>query len=139
MPKFLLDTDHVTLLQHRDAKLLRHLGNHAPSAVAVSAVSVEESLRGRLAALARARDGAMRVLQYQHLLATVQFLSQLQLIAFTPPAESEFQRLRTLRLRVGTQDLKIAAVALANGLTLVSRNGRDFGRIPGLALDDWSV
>jgi tRNA(fMet)-specific endonuclease VapC len=139
MPNFLLDTDHVTLLQHRHARLLQRLAPHPLAAVAVSAVTVEETLRGRLAALANARVGAARVLQYRHLLEAVQFLSQLQLLAYDTSAENSFQQLLTLRLRIGTRDLKIAAVALANGLTLLTRNRRDFGRIPGLTLDDWSV
>jgi tRNA(fMet)-specific endonuclease VapC len=35
--------------------------------------------------------------------------------------------------------LKIAAVALANNIVLLTRNRRDFSRIPGLRIDDWSV
>jgi len=60
-------------------------------------------------------------------------------VPFDAACENQFQQLRALRLRVGTQDLKIAAVALANQLVVLTRNRRDFGRIPGLAVDDWSV
>ena len=38
---------------------------------------------------------------------------------------------------IGSNDLQIAAIALANHLTLVTHNTSEFGRIPHLALDDW--
>ncbi len=37
------------------------------------------------------------------------------------------------------RDLMIAAIALANGLTLVTNNTREFARVPGLKLEDWSL
>ena len=40
---------------------------------------------------------------------------------------------------VGPNDLLIASIALANGLTLVTHNTREFGRIGGLSLEDWEV
>ena len=40
---------------------------------------------------------------------------------------------------IGPYDLQIAAIALANNLTLVTHNTREFSRVPGLLLDDWEV
>jgi tRNA(fMet)-specific endonuclease VapC len=92
-----------------------------------------------LAAVASARDGPTRIRRYALLLASVRLLNQFPLVPFDQAAENQFQQLLALRLRIGTQDLKIAAVARANNLVVVTRNRRDFGRVPGLRLDDWSV
>ncbi len=40
---------------------------------------------------------------------------------------------------IGPFDMQIAAIALANGLTLVTHNTREFGRVGGLNLEDWEV
>lgn len=34
-------------------------------------------------------------------------------------------------------DLRIASIVLANGATLLSRNLRDFDRVPGLRVENW--
>jgi tRNA(fMet)-specific endonuclease VapC len=139
MLQFLLDTDHVTLFDLGHPPLGARLKSQPADAVGVSAVSVEEYLRGRLAAVAAARDGPTRILHYGHLLTSVRLFQQFPLVPYDQGGENHFQHLRPLRLKVGTQDLKIAALALANNLVLLTRNRRDFGRIPGLRIDDWSV
>ncbi len=139
MLQFLLDTDHLTLFHHGHGALEQHLAGQAPGAVGLAVVTVEECLRGRLAALAGAPDGAARIARYAQLIDSLQLFQQFPVAQFDQPAENQFQDLRSMRLRVGAQDLKIAAIALANNLVLVTRNRRDFGRIPGLGLDDWSV
>lgn len=40
---------------------------------------------------------------------------------------------------IGPNDLKIAAICQAYGLVLVANNAREFGRVPGLKVEDWSV
>ena len=52
---------------------------------------------------------------------------------------AEFQRHRRARIRIGTMDLKIDAIALATGATLLSRNRADFEKVPGLTVEDWTA
>jgi tRNA(fMet)-specific endonuclease VapC len=59
------------------------------------------------------------------------------IVPYDQPAQDWFQQLHTIR--IGTQDRKIGAIALANQLVVATRNRRDFSRIPGLTLEDWSV
>jgi tRNA(fMet)-specific endonuclease VapC len=137
MLQYLLDTDHLTLYQHGHALVVQRMGLQPAGTVAVCVVTVEEALRGRLAALARAADGPARIRHYALLAKTIHFLTQVANVPYDQPAEDEFQHLRSIR--IGTQDLKIASVALANQLIVVTRNRRDFARIPGLTIEDWSV
>jgi tRNA(fMet)-specific endonuclease VapC len=50
-----------------------------------------------------------------------------------------FDELKALRLNVGPMDLRIAAIALEAGAVVVTRNLRDFKRVPGLAAEDWAA
>ncbi len=43
-----------------------------------------------------------------------------------------------MKLNVGKNDLRIAAIALENGAIVVTRNERDFRRVPGLAVENWA-
>lgn len=52
-------------------------------------------------------------------------------------AADHFERLKHLRQKVGTQDLKIACIALAHDATLLSRNVQDFVSVPGLRVENW--
>lgn len=54
-------------------------------------------------------------------------------------ASQQFQRLWQARIRIGTMDLKIAAIALVNDATLLTRNLSDFGKVPDLRIEDWTL
>jgi predicted nucleic acid-binding protein len=43
------------------------------------------------------------------------------------------------KVRIGTMDLRIASIALANGFTLLTRNLVDFQQVPGLKVEDWTA
>jgi tRNA(fMet)-specific endonuclease VapC len=139
MFRYLLDTDHLTLFEHVHVPVWRRFLQHPPGTVGISAVTVEEYLSGRLAALARHQAGPRQVQAYSHFIASLALFQQFAIAGFDLGCDARYQQLRRLRLRVGSQDLRIAATALMNQVTLVTRNRRDFAGVPGLSLDDWSV
>src|SRR4051794_16535705 len=138
MIRYLLDTDHISLHERGHSPLRARFEALSPDLIAVSVVTVEEALRGRLAVLARRTAGEDRERAYSKLMETVRFFGSIQVVLFDARCEQQFQALRSQRVRVGTQDLRIAATALAHGLTLVTRNRRDFERVPGLPIENWS-
>ncbi len=54
-------------------------------------------------------------------------------------AGREMARLAFLGTPIGPNDLLIGAIALANNLTMVTHNTREFSRIAGLRLEDWEL
>ncbi len=139
MLQFLFDTDHLTLFQHKHSPLMRRLSLQPADSVGICPINIEETVRGRLASLSHVLKGNLHVQAYAHLVAAVKMFGLFPLVPFDTASENQFQLLRTAKLRVGTLDLKIAAIALNNGLTVLTRNRTDFGRVPGLVLDDWST
>ena len=73
-----------------------------------------------------------------HVLDT-DYLSIIPLLDYDAKAVAQYERLRQARLRVGTKDLQIAAIALANDAVLLTRNLSDFQKVPGLKMEDWSA
>jgi len=60
------------------------------------------------------------------------------ILTFNEASAVEFRKLRQARVRIGTMDLKIAAIVLAHGATLLTRNLVDFRKVPGLKIEDWT-
>ena len=89
--------------------------------------------------IARARNVTQEVEGYLRLRRQVENYCQIPLLDFDEAASTQFEQLRSAKLRVGTMDLKIASIALAQSAILLSRNSIDFERIPGLMLEDWTL
>lgn len=139
MIRWLLDTDHVSLNERGHPLVRPRLSSVSPDDIGVSVITVEEMIRGRLAVLARRSAGEARIHAYRKFLGTVQFCATISVVPFDMDCEAKFQELRAQRIRVGSQDLRIASTALAHGLILVTGNRKDFERVPGLSIEDWSV
>lgn len=140
---FILDTDHLTFLEHgasvEAGRLRARLEGLKDADIAVTIVSFEEQTRGWLAYLARARGLTQQVEAYARLRRMVENYRIIPLLDFDAAAAVEFRRLSRSRLRVGSMDLKIAAITLAHDATLITRNLGDFRKVPDLRVEDWSV
>lgn len=138
----ILDTDHVSFLHHGGTgpglRLLQRLRALDPSEIATSIASFEEQTRGWLSYLAGARTMAAEIDAYRRLHGHLDVFCGVRVVDFDDSAATHFQRLKKLRLRVGTMDLKIAAIVLASDATLLTRNLVDFRKVPGLRFDDWT-
>jgi tRNA(fMet)-specific endonuclease VapC len=138
MPSHLLDTDHVTLYQHGNTTVRSAIATRLPANLTTTIITAEEQLRGRLAQTHRAKTGAERLQAYRRLQELLEFYTVATVVPFDAEAERKYHALVGARLRVGTQDLKIAAIALSLGAAVVTRNRQDFGQVPGLLIEDWS-
>lgn len=61
------------------------------------------------------------------------------MLPFTQEAASCYGELLSQKIRIGTQDLRIAAIAISNNGILVTRNQKDFSRVLGLRFEDWTI
>src|SRR2546425_3074997 len=102
MIRVLLDTDHVSLHERGHLPLRARLASFPPEEVAVSIVTGEEMLRGRLAMLARRSAGEARLHASTKLLETVHFLSTIPVVPFDRACEQQFYAGRAVRRRVGS-------------------------------------
>jgi tRNA(fMet)-specific endonuclease VapC len=138
----LLDTDHLTVLKYRDSERYAELTDRLRASndtVGTTVVNVEEQMRGWLAAIAKEKKAVRQVLAYRELADLFAFFAKLEIAAFSEAAAEEFENLRSARVRIGTMDLKIAAIAIAHGARLLSANRKDFQQVPGLQFENWLV
>jgi tRNA(fMet)-specific endonuclease VapC len=137
----LLDTDHLSVLKYgegdRCARLLGRLTAVPGETVGTTIISVEEQMRGWLAAIARERRVERQVTAYRELGRLFDFFGRFAIGQFDDAAAARCTLLRSERPRLGVMDLKIAAIALMNDALLLTANRRDFGQIPGLRFDNW--
>jgi tRNA(fMet)-specific endonuclease VapC len=110
-----------------------------PTSHAVTIVTVEEQMYGRLNRIRQAKSIDDLRLGYFNLNRTLTYFQTINVLDFDRSAADCYQELISQKLRVGTQDLKIAAITLSRQAIVVTRNCRDFGKVPRLQIEDWSI
>lgn len=134
MPAYLLDTDVCSYaIKRKPAALLARLREGLEQdELAISAITRGELLYG-IEILPQATSLKRAVLA---------FLDHMPCMEWPVAAADHYARLRgaqkTSGNRVGYMDTLIACHALAENLTLVTNNERDFSRIPGLKIENWA-
>jgi tRNA(fMet)-specific endonuclease VapC len=138
----ILDTDHFTILGITDdprySLLTERLLAAQDERIVTTVVTVEEQLRGWLAVINRWRDLHKQLPAYSRFGRLLEFLRGWEILPLDERVADTFDSLRGQRIRIGSQDLKIAAIALVHGALLLTGNSRDFRRVPDLNIEDWT-
>lgn len=129
---FLLDTSVCVAALRAHEPVLQRLAEVGPGAVAVSAMTVAELWYGVLKSRRPESTGP----------DVRRFLAPVSVLPFDEAAAlrhaSARRELDAAGRPIGERDLVIAATALAQGLTVVTHNRREFERVPGLRVEDWT-
>jgi tRNA(fMet)-specific endonuclease VapC len=140
--KYLLDTDHLSILERKPgpdyAVLAARIGSHPPSDLTVSVVSFHVQALGCHSFISRARTAAEVIRGYGMFSRLLTAYSTGTVLSFDSAAAAVFDGLVASRVRIGTMDLRIASIALARGLILLTRNITHFSRMPGLVMENWT-
>ncbi|MBD2455511.1 type II toxin-antitoxin system VapC family toxin [Nostoc sp. FACHB-87] len=139
MSLWILDTDSVSLFQNGHPLVSQRVSQIAPDNIAVTIITFEEQIRGRFNVIRQTNSLDKLVIAYSKLQATYNYFNSINLLTFTQEAANCYARFLQQKIRIGTQDLRIAAIVIANDAILVTRNQRDFCRVPGLRFEDWTL
>jgi len=134
MLRYMLDTDICSYVMKRSNPLLvKRLAKVPVSDVCISVITKSELLYGVEVSPRRQQDE----------IALNAFLSYVEVLEFPDKASSHYAQIRAHLKKAGTMiggnDLFIAAHARSLGLTMVTHNTREFGRVPRLAIEDWTM
>ena len=138
----ILDTDHLSLLDRDNLAgllLAERLAEARDVSAAVSIITYEEQMRGWMSYVAKATTSSRQLDAYRKLRRHVETYRNIPLVDFDELAMEQYEMLRRNKVRIGTMDLKIASIAIANDALLLSRNLSDFSKVPGLRVEDWST
>lgn len=138
----LFDTDHISILLRRSSAeyptVAGRAAGHHPADLGFPVVGFQEQALGANAYINRARTTAELLRGFELLFEVVTGYRVAPIVPFDAAAQIEYDRLRALKVRIGTNDLRIAAIAKSRNLIVCTRNVADFGKVPGLVTEDWT-
>ena len=135
-----MDTDHLSLYQRNHPQVCDRIWAARQNGIVLktTVVTVEEQYAGRLAQIRKAQTPEALIAAYDRLKASFSLFSQLDILEYNRSADDHFRQFRSQRVRIGTQNLRIASIAIAHGGTVLTCNRKDFEQVPGWTIEDWS-
>lgn len=131
MLKYLLDTNIVIYVIKRRPLEMMGVFNENAGRMAMSAITLSELFHGA--------EKSAKVAQ--NLAVVEEFASLLEVLPYSAKASQHYGAIRSALEKagrpIGVNDLHIAAHARSEGLTLVTNNLDEFGRVPGLLTENW--
>ena len=137
---FLLDSDIASLLMQENARVIARLAATDAEQVALTLVTRLEMLRGRIDAILKAATADELLRGCRGLATTDEFVGTYRIVPITEVVAEQFVQLRALKKlnKMDSGDRLQAAIAIAYGATLVTRNTKDYANVPGLTLENWA-
>lgn len=139
MSIYILDTDHISMFQQNHPLITQRINAISADSIGVTVITVQEQMRGWLNVINRYGNTEQSIWAYAGLSEAVKFFNSIKLFDFDKSAYNTYQNLRSQQIRIGTQDLRIGAIALSIKAIVVTRNQKDFGQVPNLLIEDWSI
>jgi tRNA(fMet)-specific endonuclease VapC len=131
---YLLDTNIISYWMRGDRRVIDRVKKQAPSNLFLSAITLAEILYGIEKSIVKKKERQMKIEQISSLLG---------MYSFDEAAAGEYAVIRVQLEREGRviseRDTQIASIAMANKLTVVTHNVKEFGRIDKLKVEDWAT
>lgn len=135
-----LDSDLFTLFLQGHPVIAAKLSTISLVELSLPVVVVEEVMRGRLNAIRQAQS-KKKIIElteaYIRFSYSVEAAAHFPILHYTSNADILLQEWRSQKIKVGSQDLRIAAICVSQNIKLATRNRHDFERVPGLTLEYW--
>ena len=131
---YLLDTNIISYWMRGDKRVIGRIKKHAPADLSLSAITLAEILYGIEKSPMKKKERQLKIKKISSLL---------DLYSFDEAAAVKYATIRAQLERKGMVisegDTQIASIAMANKLTVVTHNVKEFGRIGKLTVEDWAT
>lgn len=135
---YLLDTDTASLAFNGNERVLARIRQAKSQNIRLSSIAAEESIRGALSVIHRCQATAGLPAAHRFFTRLLSFLYEYRIHTYNDEAALVYSSFPAQVKRLGTQDCRIAASAIAAGWIVVTANQKDFSRIPSIQFEDWS-